>query len=185
MANTLVQFGVAFLLGGFQFYYAFYNPDLGPCFVNGRSTVCESESTSAESFEQKQAYVSMCWWGFIFTIITLVARLLIQYADATKNEQLWAIVSHKYYNWVCNMAPTIGWPLAAFGTRFSHEGKVAAGDFLSAELAKERGVYLISSGFFLRIYLWISFSLMGLTVVGLCLGFFNDIARANGISEGG
>ena len=185
MANTLIQFGVAFLLGGFQFLYAFYNPDLGPCFVNGKSTVCEAEATDPESFEQKQAYMSMCWWGFFLTIVTLIARLAIQYADASKNAQLWAIVSHKYYNWVFNMTPTIGWPLAAFGTRYSHEGSVAAGDFLSAEERAARGVYMIGSGFFLKVYLWIAFGLMGLTVAGLIMAFFNDIARANGLGGGG
>jgi hypothetical protein len=38
---AFAQLAIAATVGGFQFYYAFYSPDVGPCYVNTTSQVCE------------------------------------------------------------------------------------------------------------------------------------------------
>jgi hypothetical protein len=68
------------------------------------------------------------------------------------------------------MGPTVGWPIAAYLTRYSEQGSVAAGDFMSKQQAK--GIYLTSSGYFLKIYLRIVSSIMAFTIFGLCVALF-------------
>ena len=144
--------------GGFQvalwYWMAFKNPDLatnaGSCYVGRNSTICEPKNDLG--VDMTEYYLEVFKYAFWLSVIHLASSLIGAVLPFIKTCFQYVLLPILY----------IGWIVYASKIRFSTLGQVVVGQ----GPYDEKSLYMPTSGFVLQIYLYLIYSVLGIS--GFC-----------------
>ena len=159
---------------GSYFYVAYIWSDFGEveCRADPNSTIpLSAASKNQTAVNVSNYFATAIRWGFWMSFLTFLRAILAQVGLCLKR---WVLLWCSYVLFAANISISIVLFILMQVWRWSHAGRVCAGDFLDDKDSADTNVYLIFEGRFIKIMLIIVYSVLGMSclsimIVSICI----------------
>ena len=162
-------FGIQLTVLGSYFYVAYIWGDFGSveCRADPNSTIPLSPASHSQTAVNVSNYFATAIrWGFWMSFLTFLRAILAQVGLCLKR---WVLLWCSYVLFAANISISIVLFILMQVWRWSHAGRVCAGDFLDNKDDADREVYLIFEGKFIKVMLIIVYSVLGMSCVSILI----------------
>ena len=162
-------FGIQLTVLGSYFYVAYIWSDFGSveCRADPNSTIPLSPASHSQTAVNVSNYFATAIrWGFWMSFLTFLRAILAQVGLCLKR---WVLLWCSYVLFAANISISIVLFILMQVWRWSHAGRVCAGDFLDNKDDADREVYLIFEGKFIKVMLIIVYSVLGMSCVSILI----------------